>query len=45
MAHLLRDLNYLTERYNHKWSRICKTLFKSALSLKKQMSGTDYFIP
>ncbi|HSM47254.1 MAG TPA: IS66 family transposase [Draconibacterium sp.] len=44
MAHLLRDLNYLTERYNHKWSRICKTLFKTALSLKNQMSGTDYFI-
>jgi transposase len=45
MAHLLRELNYLTERYNHKWSRICKTLFKTALSLKTQMGGTDYFIP
>lgn len=44
MAHLLRDLNYLTERYNHKWSRICKTLFKTALGLKNQMGGTDYFI-
>jgi transposase len=44
MAHLLRELNYLTERYNHKWSRICKTLFKTALSLKNQMSITDYFI-
>jgi transposase len=42
IAHLLRDLNYLTERYNHKWSRICKTFFKSALSLKNEMSGTDY---
>lgn len=42
IAHLLRDLNYLTERYNHKWSRICKTLFKSALSLKNEMLETDY---
>ena len=45
MAHLLRDLNYLTERYNHKWNRICKILFKNALSLKNQMDGSDYFIP
>jgi len=42
IAHLLRDLNYLTERYGHKWSRICKTLFKSALTLKNNMSSTDY---
>lgn len=44
MAHLLRDLNYLTERYNHKWSRICKNLFKSALDLKKHMDNVDYYI-
>ena len=44
MAHLLRDLNYLTERYNHKWSRICKKLFQSALDLKKVMSEVDYYI-
>jgi len=42
MAHLLRDLNYLTERYNHKWSRVCKTLFKTALCLKSNMATTDY---
>lgn len=42
IAHLLRELNYLTERYNHKWSRVCKNLFKSALSLKNEMSETDY---
>jgi len=40
----LRDLNYLTERYNHKWSRICKKLFKSALDLKKQMNDVNYYI-
>jgi transposase len=44
IAHLLRDLNYLTERYNHKWSRVCKTLLKSALDLEKNMSPSDYYI-
>ena len=45
MAHLLRDLNYLTERYNHKWSKVCKTIFKSALKLKAQMVKADYGKP
>ena len=44
IAHLLRDLNYLTERYNHKWSKVCKTLFKSSLDLKNSMSNNDYYI-
>jgi len=44
IAHLLRDLNYLTEKYEHKWSRVCKTLFKSALYLKSKMNVTDYYI-
>lgn len=44
MAHLLRDLNYLTERYNHKWSKVCKMQFKSALDLKNKMSDVDYYI-
>lgn len=44
IAHLLRDLNYLTERYNHKWSKVCKTLFKSSLDLKNNMSNNDYYI-
>lgn len=44
MAHLLRDLNYLTERYNHKWSKICKKLFQSSLDLKKAMNDVDYYI-
>ena len=42
-AHLLRDMNYLTELYNHKWSKICKIIFQSALKLEKQMNKTDYF--
>ena len=44
LAHLLRDLNYLSERYNHKWSKVCKALFKSALDLKTNMSQVDYYI-
>ena len=43
-AHLLRDMNYLTELYNHKWSKVCKMIFQSALKLKKQMSSKDYYI-
>ena len=44
IAHLLRELNYLDERYNHKWSRVIKTLFISAIKFKKQMSDVDYFV-
>jgi transposase-like protein len=44
MAHLLRELNYLTERYDHKWSRVCKRLFLSAIKLKDQMDDVDYYI-
>ena len=44
IAHLLRDLNYLTELYNHKWSRVCKSVFKQALDLKNKMSEVDYYI-
>ncbi len=44
VAHLLRDMNYLSELYNHKWSKICKSVFKSALDFKKRMKKTDYYI-
>ena len=44
IAHLLRDLNYLSELYNHKWSKVCKVIFKSALDLEKQMNKSDYYI-
>ena len=44
MVHLLRDLNYLSERYCHKWSRICKRLFQSALDLKKNMDTVSYCV-
>ena len=42
IAHLLRDLNYLSERYDHPWSQTCKSVFQSAISLKKEMSKEDY---
>jgi len=42
MAHLQRDLNYLTELYNHKWSIDIKNLLKEALGLKKTMNENDY---
>lgn len=44
VAHLLRDMNYLSERYNHKWSKVCKRLFQNALDLKKQMNKVDYYV-
>ena len=43
LAHLLRELNYLTERYDHKWSRVCKRLFLSAILLKNKMDEVDYY--
>ncbi len=43
IAHLLRDMNYLSELYNHKWSRACKLLFQLALNLEKQMNIVDYY--
>lgn len=44
IAHLLRDLNYLTELYNHKWSKAVKLLFQLALDLEKQMDISDYYV-
>ena len=38
IAHLLRELNYLSEKHNHKWSKVCKTLLITALDLKRKMN-------
>ncbi|MEG2070298.1 MAG: IS66 family transposase [Bacteroidales bacterium] len=35
LAHLLRDLEYLTERYHNQWSKTCKKVFLDAIRLKK----------
>ena len=44
IAHLLRDLNYLNELYEHKWSMATKLVFQLALRLKSQMNKVDYYI-
>ncbi len=45
IAHLLRDINYLNELYNHKWSMVAKLIFQEAIKLKKQMNKVDYYYP
>jgi len=45
IAHLLRDLNYLSELYNHKWSKALKLLFQLALKHKKIKKKIDYYYP
>jgi hypothetical protein len=45
LAPLLRDLNYLTEKYKHKWSKQYKLVFQSAIDIKRQMKARDYLIP
>lgn len=42
IAHLLRDLNYLTELHKQKWSKTLKLLLQKAIRLKKQMNKVDY---
>lgn len=44
IAHLLRDLNYLNELYDHKWGRATKLLLQTALRLEKQMNIADYYV-
>ena len=45
IAHLLRDLNYLSELYNHNWSKALKILFQLALKHKKIKNKIDYYYP
>lgn len=35
-AHLLRELNYIVERYKSKWAGHLRSLFREAMSLKKK---------
>lgn len=46
-AHLLRDLNYFNELYQHKcsWAKDFKQLLSDAILLKKQLSVADYYQP
>lgn len=41
-AHLLRELNYLNDRYKHSWSRKFQSLLNRAIKLKKQMGLHEY---
>jgi len=44
-AHLLRELNYLTELYNNPWSEEFIKMLKFALDHKKQLKPSDYYNP
>jgi len=37
-AHLLRELNYIVERFESKWADNLRSLFKEAISLKKKLN-------
>ena len=43
IAHLLRDLYYLEERYPyHKWATLCKQVFLDSLVLKRELLPQQY---
>lgn len=42
LAHLLRDLNYLEDLYQNKWTCNFRELLLSAIELKRQMTKDDY---
>ena len=44
-AHLLRELNYLTELYNNSWSEEFIKMLKFALKHKTQLKPADYYEP
>jgi len=43
LAHLLRELNYFTERYKDPWPGRFKKVLKEAIEVKKQMNIGDYY--
>jgi|ERR1700722_15721381 transposase len=44
-AHLLRDFNYLEEKYKSHWAIAMKDLLMAALSLKKELTWEDHYKP
>jgi transposase len=45
MAHLLRELNYLEERYHHRWPVRLRKLILDSIELKKKMDTVHYYQP
>lgn len=45
IAHLLRELNYLEERYHHRWPVRFRKLLIDGIELKKHMDPVDYYQP
>lgn len=45
VAHLLRELKYLSQCYHHKWSNAFKLLLLAAIKLKKTLNAVDYYYP
>ena len=44
-SHLLRDSEYLIERYSSQWAMAFKQLLYNALGLKKSMAKEDFYMP
>lgn len=44
-AHLLRELNYLEERYGSDWGTSFKAMLHGALALKRSLAAKDYLYP
>ena len=44
-AHLLRELNYFEERYNHRWPVRFRKFILEGIDLKKKLDPGDYYRP
>ena len=44
-AHLLRELNYLDERYGHRWTGSFRKVILDGIELKKKLDPGDYYRP
>lgn len=44
-AHLLRELNYLEERYGHRWPARFRKLILAGIEMKKKLKPGDYYQP
>ena len=44
-AHLLRELNYLDERYGHRWTGSFRKIILDGIELKKKLDTGDYYRP